>query len=72
MLPYLKDVLSQELADTGVHKMALEGSFPETAFKGDIFQKAGMMLECGNADQGNICLEPPRQSFLCCWTVIGS
>ena len=49
MLPYLIDVLSQELADTGVHKMALDGSFPQTALKG-IFSEGGHdagVWQCG-------------------------
>ena len=49
MLPELKDVLSQALDKQGVHKMAFENSFPETAIK-NIFSENGHtagVWECG-------------------------
>ena len=49
MLPEVKDVLGQKLDKLGVHKMALENSFPETAIK-NIFSEEGHtagVWECG-------------------------
>jgi len=49
MLPELKDVLSLSLDELGVHKMALEHSFPKTAIK-NIFSENGHsagVWECG-------------------------
>lgn len=49
MLPIFKNVLSLELEDTGVHKMALEGTSPQTAFK-SLFTEDGHdagVWQCG-------------------------
>jgi hypothetical protein len=49
MLPELKQVLTQSLEESGVHKMALEGTLPETAIK-NIFTASGHtagVWECG-------------------------
>ena len=49
MLPHLKNVISLELEDTGIHPMALEKTSPRTAYK-ELFSENGRdagVWECG-------------------------